>query len=150
MNKSEKKCYHLTKLLFCSDWKWHIAVFASSCQGGGGGCMWGQATVEGAGPPWVNPHYLPMSWPGHISQHYPPTPLPFLLPTTTMMMLMLMSVSYSLLSLSKGEARKKYLTHPSAPLRKKMRGKIFVLPWPLPLGPCNQKTLVKTNQSKQG
>ena len=45
--------------------------------------MWGHARVEGAGPPWVNPHYLPMSWPGHISQHYPPTPL-FLLPTTTM------------------------------------------------------------------
>ena len=38
--------------------------------------MWGQAGVEGAGPPWVNPHYLPMSWPGHISQHYPPTPPP--------------------------------------------------------------------------
>ena len=47
--------YFLTNFIFCNS----------------GGVVRG----EGAGLPWVNPHYLPVSWPGHISQH-PPTPPP--------------------------------------------------------------------------
>ena len=118
MNKSEKNVTTSQSYYFAVIENDILRSLLQVVKEGGGG-MGGQARVEGAGPPWVNPHYLPMSWPGHISQHYPPTPLPFLLPTTTMMMLMLMllSVSSSLLWPVQRGGSQKVSYSPSAPLR---------------------------------